>query len=223
MILGGRYLKDMIYGANDGIITTFAIAAGVAGAQLSSSTVILLGAANLFADGFSMAVSNYLGSKSERDFQTREYDREKGKVLSLPPEEEQAEMEKLLVEEGYSVYDAQVLGPLIFKNKRFFADIIMHEEFDEYAHLENNPLSHALATFGAFVAAGFIPITPFFFLGGFLESTIVTAGTLFLIGALRSLFTKRFWILSGLEMLFVGGIAASIAYGVGVFLKSFAF
>ena len=68
----GKYLKDAVYGANDGIVTTFAVIAGVAGAALSPVVVIILGIANLLADGFSMAASNFLSSRSERDFYMRE-------------------------------------------------------------------------------------------------------------------------------------------------------
>ncbi|RDZ66244.1 hypothetical protein C5B90_07845 [Haloferax sp. Atlit-12N] len=64
----GRYLPELIYGANDGIVTTFAVVAGVAGASLSPSIVIVLGFANLFADGFSMGMSNYLSERSEEDY-----------------------------------------------------------------------------------------------------------------------------------------------------------
>ena len=69
---GGQYLRDVVYGANDGVITTFAVVAGVAGADLGVKVIFLLGLANLLADGFSMAASNYLGTKSEQDFFNRE-------------------------------------------------------------------------------------------------------------------------------------------------------
>lgn len=64
----GRYVSEVVYGANDGIVTTFAVVSGVAGAALSPSIVLVLGAANLFADGFSMGMSNYLSERSERDY-----------------------------------------------------------------------------------------------------------------------------------------------------------
>src|SRR3989338_2229571 len=88
---GGTYVKDIVYGANDGIITTFAVVAGVAGAGLDSTIVVLLGVANLLADGFSMAASNYLGSKSERDYVMMER-RTEELEYHHEPEEERAEM-----------------------------------------------------------------------------------------------------------------------------------
>ncbi|WP_135302954.1 VIT1/CCC1 transporter family protein [Haloarcula amylovorans] len=70
----GRYLAEVIYGANDGIVTTFAVVSGVAGAALNPSIVLVLGAANLFADGFSMGMSNYLSRRSELDYQRSVHD-----------------------------------------------------------------------------------------------------------------------------------------------------
>src|SRR3989344_6965769 len=101
----GRHIKDVIYGANDGIITTFAVVAGVAGASLSEITIIILGLASLFADGFSMAASSYLGSKSEKDFFRRERAVESWEFENVP-EEEMAEMRSLLKERGYSENEA---------------------------------------------------------------------------------------------------------------------
>ena len=223
MHTGGRYIKDIIYGANDGIITTFAVVAGVAGADLSPAIVILLGAANLFADGFSMAASNYFGSKSERDFVRKEHDGVE-RDLADAPREEQNEMIALLQEQGYGKEDAPLLARLMFKNKEFFVDLMMHEELELSSHAREGIMRKAAATFIAFVGMGFIPIIPFLFLSStahlFAYSVGATGAALFLVGSLRSLVTKNSWIFSGLEMLVVGGIAASIAYVVGAFLKS---
>ncbi|KKU15431.1 hypothetical protein A3A20_01945 [Candidatus Wolfebacteria bacterium RIFCSPLOWO2_01_FULL_45_19] len=157
-----RHIKDIIYGANDGIITTFAIVAGVAGAALSVRIILILGFANLIADGISMAASNYLGGRSEAEMMRYE--------LKLTPE----------------------------KN--------------------NVIVSGALTTFFAFVFAGAIPLLPFILLtdgGTLFISSIATAFALFAVGAARSLITAANWFVSGLEMLVIGGIAASAAYFIG--------
>ena len=221
---GGRHIKDIVYGANDGIITTFAIVAGVAGAGLHTSAIILLGVANLLADGFSMAASNYLGSKSEKDFMDFERD-DAEKEIANNASEEKEELLTLLREHGYSDTDAKALGNLIFKNKSFFTDLMMQEELSVLPHNKSHISSGALLTFIAFVVVGFVPIAPFLILNDvqnlFLYSIIATAVTLFIVGSMRSIITKRSLFFSGLEMLVVGGIAASIAYGVGAVLKNF--
>lgn len=75
-VSGGRYIKDVIFASSDGIVTTFAVVAGAAGARLSTVIIIILGFANLLADGFSMAVANYLGTKSEIEYYKKEKERE---------------------------------------------------------------------------------------------------------------------------------------------------
>ncbi len=88
---GSRYLGDLVYGGLDGIITTFAVVSGVAGAQLGANVVLILGLANLFADGFSMATGAYLSSKSEQEYYEREWQREAWEVEHFP-DGERAEM-----------------------------------------------------------------------------------------------------------------------------------
>jgi len=222
---GGRYIKDIVYGANDGVITTFAIIAGVAGANIADprATIILLGIANVLADGFSMASSNYLGSKSERDVVRREY-RDEEQEIKEDPDGERDEMTQLLREEGYADADAKALSHLMLKNKSFFADLLMHEEFDVSNHDRGPIITGSLLTFVAFVCAGMLPILPFLVFSNithvFLYSVVSTGTAFFVLGALRSLITKRSFIISGFEMLFIGGLAATIAYGVGAFLRS---
>src|SRR3989344_5803491 len=160
---GGRHLKDIVYGANDGIITTFAVVAGVAGAGLEHVVVALLGLANLLADGFSMAASNYLGSKSEHDFALRERKTEEIE-LKETPEEERAEMFGYLRKKGYTKDDADLLVNLLVKKREFWLDIAMKEELGiEMPAVGNKPSRNALVTFFSFVCAGFVPLLPYFF------------------------------------------------------------
>lgn len=216
---GGAYLKDIVYGANDGIITTFAVVAGGAGANLDSTVVILLGIANLLADGFSMAASNYLGSKSELDYVMHER-RTEELELHHEPEEEHAEMNGFLRRKGYTKKDAEALLPLLSKNKEFWLDIMTREELGLCPpHKDGQPRRSAIATFFAFVIAGAVPLAPYiFFIRGaslFAYAILGTAASLFIVGALRSLLTNKRWYMAGSEMLLVGGIAACIAYGMG--------
>jgi VIT1/CCC1 family predicted Fe2+/Mn2+ transporter len=152
-----KYLPDLILGANDGIITTLAVVSGVVGASLSSTVILILGFANLLADGFSMGASNVLSRRSDTQ-------------SSLVP--------------AFSTAGR-----------------------------------HGLATFAGFVAAGLVPLLAYslpLFRGVEFEAAMFFALTaLFAIGASRALFTSRGWLPSGLEMLLLGGLAASIAYGVG--------
>ena len=218
----GRHIKDVIYGANDGIITTFAVVAGVAGASLSEITIIILGLASLFADGFSMAASSYLGSKSEKDFFRRAVE---SWEFENVPEEEMAEMRSLLKERGYSENEADNLTNLLAKNKSFWLDVMMREELHLSPDKKQVPWKGALVTFISFIAAGFIPIAPFLFFSAYgvnllLIAIIATAFALFAVGSMRTFITEKRWFVSGIEMLIVGGIAASLAYGIGNFIST---
>lgn len=223
--LGGAYLKDLVYGANDGIITTFAIVAGVAGAGLEPQVVVLLGIASLLADGFSMATSNYLGTKSEHEFTLRERGTEEQEYRELH-EEELAEMRGILSKKGYSPQDASALTGLLAKNKEFWLDIKVREELGlENPDGNDSPAKAGVATFAAFVAVGSVPLFPYLFMPNgqdiFLLAVGFTAVVLFVVGVARTRFTGRHWLVAGTEMLFVGGVAASIAYGVGFFVSAF--
>jgi len=213
-----------VYGANDGIITTFAVVAGVAGASLSSGIVILIGLANLFADGFSMAASNYLGTKSELELFKRERNVE-SVAIQKDSALEKDEIYKILSDKGYSGEDLDRLAALIYKNEKFWVDLMMQEELKMAPVESYRPKISAIITFVSFVIAGFLPIAPYLFIDNgseyiFQYAIILTALALFSVGSLRSIFIERKWYINGLEMLFVGGIAAVIAYGVGYMLKS---
>ena len=160
------YLADSVFAASDGLVTTFAIVAGSAGASLDARIVLILGFANLFADGFSMAAGNYLGVKSEID-----YEEAKGK-------------------DGDG---------------------------------EGSPVRHGIVTFCAFNLSGFIPLLPFVLRmqSAFVASTILVGFAMFTVGFVRSVYTKKPAIKSGIEMFTVGGFAAFVAFSVGFFIDRY--
>ncbi|MBI4114334.1 MAG: VIT1/CCC1 transporter family protein [Candidatus Niyogibacteria bacterium] len=218
----GFFLEDGVFGANDGIVSTFAVVASIAGASLSPVIVIIVGIANMFADAFSMATSNYLANKSSRDMYWREHSVEKLEVEDHPATEVE-EIRVILARKGYEGEELEKLIGLITKNKKFWIDLMMYEELGFAPPDSKGAFKHGAATFFSFIFAGSLPLLPYFFLIGddrapFFWSFIATGCALFFIGALRAYFTKKSWTLSGLEMLFFGGIAALIAYGVGYML-----
>lgn len=218
-------MRDAVYGANDGIITTFSIVAGVVGADLGSHVILLLGVANLLADGFSMAASSYLGTKSEDELHIQERETEARELKELPEEEIQA-MHALLAKRGYKGRDLERLIELLLKKKEFWLDIMLEEELGVATSnaSQGRALASAGATFAAFVGAGVIPLAPYLFMSGsadtFQAAVIFTGVALFLVGALRSLVTRKNPLVAGSEMLVIGGIAAAIAYGVGSALQT---
>jgi vacuolar iron transporter family protein len=152
-----RYLPDLVYGANDGVITTFAVVCGVVGASLSTTVILILGFANLLADGFSMGASNFLARRS-------------------------------------------------------YADAADRDAADVAAR-------HGAATIAGFVSAGIVPLAAYLVPMPddyrFATTVVLALGTLFTVGATRTLVTKVGWSRSGIEMLLVGVAAAAVAYGIG--------
>lgn len=215
----GFFLEDGVFGANDGIISTFAVVASVAGASLSPVIVIIIGVANMLADAFSMATSNYLATRSSTDLYFRERAVEESEVETIP-ETEIKEMREILAGKGYEGEELRRLIELISKNKTFWIDVMMNEELGFASPDRRSAFVHGVSTFFSFATAGTLPLLPYFFLSGdsstiFFWSSVATGLALFFVGSLRAYVTGRSRLLSGLEMFFFGGMAALIAYGIG--------
>ncbi|MBI5466177.1 MAG: VIT1/CCC1 transporter family protein [Candidatus Kerfeldbacteria bacterium] len=221
-IVAGAYIGDVVYGANDGIITTFAVVAGVAGAALSPTIVLILGVANILADGFSMAAGNFLARKSEHEYRRTERGREEWEIDHLP-EEERQEIRELYAAKGFVGADLERAVSIITSNRKVWVDEMMAGELKIVGEGEGHPLKNALATLIAFVLAGAVPLVPyvagFSGLAAFGWAAVAAAVVLFAVGSLRTLVTGKRWWLAGLEMLVVGVVAAVVAYLVGYFLS----
>lgn len=215
---GGKYLADLILGANDGLVTTFAVVAGASGAKLSAFVMVVLGLASLLADGLSMGLGNYLGQKSEVDYQRRQRQREEDEVERLP-EVETEEVATVFRAWGFQGQLLDDATRVITAEPKRWVDFMMREELNIIEHHPASPTKRGMATFLSFVTIGLLPLVPF--LAGFSGQTAVagsvalTAGALFSVGAARGLITVQRWHRGGLQMLLVGGIAAAVAYAVG--------
>jgi VIT1/CCC1 family predicted Fe2+/Mn2+ transporter len=224
----GRYIGDMVYGAIDGIVTTFAVVSGVAGASLSAGIVLILGFANLFADGLSMAVGNYLGTKSELEYKRRERYREEWEVEHLPEEEKQ-EIRQIYHRKGFTGELLDRIVEVITRDKKQWVDTMLLEELHIIPE-HTSPIIAGLMTFTSFVVAGFIPLlsyvlsyfVPFFASYAYPVSIALTFAIIFAVGSLRVYVTGKRWWTSGLEMLLVGGATAVVAYLIGYLLKGLA-
>jgi len=224
----GQYLKSIVYGGLDGTITTFAVVAGVAGAALSPAVVLILGFANLVADGISMAIGDYLSSKAEKEYNRAERRREAWEFENYP-EGEKLEMVQIYETMGVDKKDSTTIVDIMSKHKKAFVNIMMVEELG-IVEDTTSPVKNALFTFFSFAFFGFIPLVAYVFASmipwlaanTFLVACGMTGMTLFLMGSLKTKITERSWFKSGLEMLLVGGLAAGAAYGIGAALGGLA-
>lgn len=219
------YLPDFIYGAIDGTVTTFAVVSGVAGADLSSGIVIVLGLANLVGDGFSMAASNYSGTRVEQQLRQRMRSREADEI-EIYPEGEREEVRQIYAAKGFQGDELETVVRVITSDKQQWIDTMMSEEMG-IGPSQRSPIKAAAATLVAFVVVGFIPLISFVMQaispGGlgdaYLSSIILTAIAFFCVGAVKSRFVDQYWLVSGIETLALGGSAASLAYVVGWSLR----
>lgn len=215
----GAYVKSMVYGGLDGIITTFAVVAGVVGGALDLRVIIILGFSNLLADGFSMATGDFLSSKSEKEYEAHR------KQLSQQQNSEQ--IKRTIAEQyqqlGLTEEDAEMVSTVL---NRYDEDVVKQLLPLELEKEEDSPLKNALVTFTSFFTFGLIPLLayvlsqfiPEIISHSFLLASGLTGLTLFSLGALKSRVTGSSWVRSGLEMLVIGGFAAFFAYVVGFLL-----
>lgn len=214
------YLRDFIYGAIDGTVTTFAVIAGATGAQFSSTVIIVLGVANLIADGFSMGISNFLGSKAEKELFLKTKAEEELHIAMIP-EGEREEVRHIFANKGFQGEDLEKIVSTISSDIQIWVDTMLKEEH-KLATIPFSPFAAGLATFLAFNFLGFIPLLPYVFAlpAVFVWSVILAGLSFFSIGACKSFFTRKSWYLSGLESFFVGGCAALLAFLIGLTLRT---
>lgn len=218
------YIKDFVYGGIDGGVTTFAVVTGVAGAGFSSAVIIVLGLANILADGFSMAVGNYLGTKADNQHLANEREQEIAEIESNP-EGEREEIRQIYAAKGFSGEQLEDVVSVITSDRDRWVDIMLQEEHGLQLQ-KHNALNAGFVTFVSFAIVGALPLIPFlanWWVNGliakpFAWSVGITLVAFFSVGALKGQFVNHRWYRSGFETFAVGGVAALLAYIVGVLL-----
>ncbi|MCU0429335.1 MAG: VIT1/CCC1 transporter family protein [Cytophagaceae bacterium] len=224
--LDKEYVAEFVYGGIDGAITTFAVVAGASGAHLSISVVIILGIANLIADGFSMSVGNYFSTKADRDTYDKHVAIEYWEIEHLRDKEIQ-EIRDIYAKKGFKGELLEQVVQTIIADKDVWVDTMMKEEL-EMSKDEKTPLQTATVTFIAFVLIGTIPLLSY--LAAYVMtipteylfplSCVLTALGLSIVGYFKSVVTDKSKVRGILETLALGGIAALLSYYVGAILEN---
>lgn len=221
------HFDDFIYGSIDGAVTTFAVVAGVVGASLSPGIILILGFANLFADGFSMAAANYQASKARNEFIEMKRKQEEWEIDNLE-EQERDEIRDIYREKGFKDELLEEVVRIITSRRKVWIDTMMKEELGLIED-EKNPMDSSISTFIGFNIIGIIPLVPFmiFMMIGiepnseaFIYATISISFAFFLVGMIKGKIVKKSMMRSGIYTLIIGGIAAIVAYMVGYGLNS---
>lgn len=217
-------LGDFVLGSIDGTITTFAIVSGVAGADLSTSIAVILGLANVLADGFSMAVSGYLKARS--DVQTLEqYASIEANHIKVCPEGEREEVRQIYIGKGFSGELLEQIVDTITSDERRWIESMLVDEYG-FQLDPSSPRRAATVTFVSFITVGCVPIIPLLFSSflsaeqTFLFSAIATGLTFLAIGAVRGRVLRSNIVRNAIETLAIGAVAAALAYGTGAVLKN---
>ncbi len=208
-------------GGVDGVVTTFAVVAGSAGGQLATTIVIILGVANLIADGFSMAVSNYLGTRARQEEVSRSRADEAWQIDTFP-KGERDEIREIFARKGFAGESLNEIVAVITANREVWIDTMMAEEL-RLSDVSSHPLRAGLTTFLAFSICGAVPLLPFLigignFNAMFLASASLGAVTFFALGMGKGRVVGISPVRSGLQTLAMGGVAATLAYVAGHFL-----
>jgi VIT1/CCC1 family predicted Fe2+/Mn2+ transporter len=212
-----NYLRDWIYGGIDGAVTTFAIVAGVVGAELPATIVFLLGFANLVADGFAMAASNYSGTKAEHDDLDRVLAVER-RHIALVPEGEREEMRQIFASKGFKGDDLNRIVAVLTSDNGVWARTMALEEYGLSSNLRSPGIA-AISTFAAFMLCGLVPLVTYLLLGGLATCVVATGSTFFTVGALKSRWSLAPWWRSGIETFIIGMSGATLAFAVGLGLR----
>lgn len=220
------FISEFVYGGIDGAITTFAVVAGAEGANLSLAIVIILGMANLIADGFSMSVGNFFSTKAERDSFEKHKAIEYWEIENLR-EKEIEEIREIYAAKGFKGRLLEEVVEVITADKDVWVDTMMKEEL-EMTKDDKTPIKTASVTFISFVVVGTIPLISYLFAREnqqsallFIWSCILTGIALAIIGGLKSKVTEQNMFKGIIETVILGGLAALLAYYVGDVLEGF--
>ena len=222
-IPGGRSLRDLVFGANDGLVAAFAVVSGVHGAAVSTHIVLLAGLAELIGGTIAMGLGAFLAVKSEREFILTEREREEREVREFP-DEERKEVRTIFARKGFRGRALEEMVQHVTADPVFWVDTMMTEELGLSAVPSAAPLRSGLVVAVAYALGAAFPVIPYALpvtVGtAFPVSVVCTLLALFVAGALKTRMTGRPWLRSGTETVLVGALAAAATFLAGRLIAS---
>jgi VIT1/CCC1 family predicted Fe2+/Mn2+ transporter len=216
-----NYVRDLVLGFNDGVVSVYALCAGVAGAAFSAHQTALAGVAASVAGAISMGLGEYVSTKSQREYYEAEARREREHIRSHP-DLERAELRELFTEKQYPPAVVDTLVEHVASDEKRFVDTMMREEFGVGKESQRSPWTAMALVMAAFLVGAALPVLPFFVLENGMAlrgaSALAIAG-LFTAGAAKARVAGLPVLRGGVEMSVLGALAAVVTYGVGIVVE----
>jgi VIT1/CCC1 family predicted Fe2+/Mn2+ transporter len=215
---GGGGVRDVIFGANDGLVSILALVAGVYGAIAESYPILIAGIAGAVAGAISMGAGAYLSSKSDKEVTEKEGER-KGIRKKGTPEEEREELVRFYLARGFKRQEAEAVASRVSTGMELTSEYTIGEEIGLTSEEAWPPIKAAAFTGLSFAIVSLIPILPFAFMGvnpAVITAAIASIACLFGVGASKAIFTRKSWLRSGVEMMAIGTLASLATYGIGL-------
>ncbi|KAL3510405.1 hypothetical protein ACH5RR_029806 [Cinchona calisaya] len=213
----GEIVRDMIIGISDGLTVPFALAAGLSGANASSSIILTAGIAEVAAGAISMGLGGYLAAKSEADHYTRELKREQDEIIAVP-ETEAAEVAEILSQYGIEPHEYKPVVNALRKNPQAWLDFMMKFELGLEKPDPKRALHSAFTIGIAYIIGGMVPLIPYAFIPVASKAVLASVGltliALFVFGFAKGYFTGNNPIKSALQTALIGAIASAAAFGM---------
>jgi VIT1/CCC1 family predicted Fe2+/Mn2+ transporter len=217
----GRLIREFVFGINDGLVTTIGFVAGVTGALVNTKIVLMSGMAEVVAGTISMFFGAYLATKSQNEFYMKEINRERREIKEDPLHEEE-EIYEIYQDKGFTVEEIKPIVKRLMSDRRLLLSFMVSDELGIGSDYHENPMKLALYTGVSFLAGGIPPLLPYFFIKNSSNAVIISIlfsiFVLIFTGLAKSKITKTKPFKSALEVVAIGGIAATIGFIAGRFI-----
>lgn len=211
-------LREVVFGMEDGMVSTMGAITGIAVGSGSHSFVVLSGFVILAVESISMGVGSYLSNRSEYETEKRMLSEEKDEIQKYLSHETK-EMEEFFVRDGWPKTLAKEMAGESAKNPKLMLTEMAYRELRVFPHHKDVSVKNGIFMWGSYILGGTIPLLPYLLFSSvekaFVPSLLITFAALFTLGAYTTKFSHRLWWKAGLEMLVLAGLAAIVGYAVG--------
>ncbi|MFH0857388.1 MAG: VIT1/CCC1 transporter family protein [Candidatus Magasanikbacteria bacterium] len=210
-------MRELVFGMEDGMVSTFGSITGIAIATSDPFTIILSGTVIIWVESVSMSVGTYLSSKSEYSIDRRIIEEEKEELKKYPNEEKE-ELYEIYLKEGWPKKLAVEMVEVASSDNKLFLKEMVYHELNVDVKKKKNLIKNSFVMLFSYFIGGIIPLASYFFLPVSVAiriSVIVTLIGLFVLGVFTTKYSKRKWWKAGLEMLVLAGVAGTVGYIVG--------